>query len=374
MKRISDNFLTMLLPLTVVAATAFSLVAAVAFRMGATTAGFVFATLSIVGWIGLFAEFFLLYDIIIDKWLSKDRSVLTASWFVISLLLAFILTPDKHTDWSTCIIMASLFAVVFLLPCIIGMAYGKQIKSWMLQRCNSLVPKKQQHTDEPIEKQIEALLSASTPPVTMKQEDEIRHYDSLVSKVQPEQIRRLPESLQTNDALFLLVLFREDGYLDTDFQPLMKKEDDEINQTLYAYIASALCAALKIRKGKWVIFEKFWPLNNGAQLASNFKTAYRDNPSSETRHLRPRRVQEGLTCIIRTILFLVPVTVTRWRDFLCPSENRPVSFRAYKLPCTDYQGLWRVYSSLILRFCSIYSCIYNPQCSLFVSFIVIVSG
>ena len=99
MKRISDNILTMLLPLTVVAATAFSLVAAVAFRMGATTAGFVFATLSIVGWIGLVAEFFLLYDIIIDKWLSKDRSVLTASWFVISLLLAFILTPDCIFRW-----------------------------------------------------------------------------------------------------------------------------------------------------------------------------------------------------------------------------------------------------------------------------------
>ena len=285
MKRISDNFLTMLLPLTVVAATAFGLVAAVAFRMGETTAGFVFATLSIIGWIGLFAEFFLLYDIIIDKWFSKDRSVLTASWFVLSLLLAFILTPDKHTDWSTCIIMVSLFAVVFLLPCTIGMAYGRQIKSWMLQRWNSLVPKKRQHADEPIERQIEAVLSASTPPATMKQEDEIRHYDNLVSKVQPEQIRRLPESLQTNDALFLLVLFREDGYLDTDFRPLMKKEDDEINQTLYAYIASALCAALKIRKGKWVIFEKFWPLNNGAQLASNFKTAYRDNPSEHQRHI-----------------------------------------------------------------------------------------
>lgn len=219
MKRISDNYLTMLLPLTVVAATAFSLVAAIAFRMGATTAGFVFAALSIVGWIGLFAEFFLLYDIIIDKWLSKDRSVLTASWFVISLLLAFILTPDKHTDWSTCITMVSLFAVVFLLPCIIGMAYGKQIKLWLLQRWSRLVPKKRQYTDEAEEKQIEALLSASTPP------------------------------------------------------SIMKQEDDEINQTLYAYIASALCAALKIRKGKWVIFEKFWPLNNGAQLASNFKTA-----------------------------------------------------------------------------------------------------
>lgn len=285
MKRLSDNFLTMLLPLTVVAATAFGLVAAVAFRMGATTAVFVFATLSIVGWIGLFAEFFLLYDIIIDRWLSKDRSVLTASWFVISLLLAFILTPDKHTDWSTCIVMVSLFAVLFLLPCIIGMAYGKQIKSWLLQRWNRLIPKKRQYTDEAGKKQIEALLSASTPPSMMKQEEEIRHYDSLVSKVQPEQIRRLPEPLQTNDALFLLVLFREDGYLDTDFRPLMKKEDDEINQTLYAYIASALCAALKIRKGKWVIFEKFWPLNNGAQLASNFKTAYRDNPSEHQRHI-----------------------------------------------------------------------------------------
>lgn len=59
MKLLSDNFLTMLLPLTVVAATAFGLVAAVAFRMGATTAAFVFTALSIVGWIGLVVEFFL---------------------------------------------------------------------------------------------------------------------------------------------------------------------------------------------------------------------------------------------------------------------------------------------------------------------------
>lgn len=285
MKRISDNFLTMLLPLTVVAATAFSLVAAVAFRMGATTAVFTFATLSVVGWIGLVAEFFLLYDIIIDMWFTKDRSVLTASWFMISLLLAFIFTPDKHMDWSTCIIMLSLFAVVFLLPCIIGMSYGKRIKLWMVQRWNKLIPKKQQSMDGLVEKQIEAVLSASTPPATMKQEDEIKHYDALVFQVKPELIMKLPETLQTNDALFLLVLFREDGYLDMDFQPLMKKEDDEINQTLYAYIASALCAALKIKKGKWVIFEKFWPLNNGAQLASNFKTAYRDNPSEHQRHI-----------------------------------------------------------------------------------------
>ena len=285
MKRLSDNFLTMLLPLTVVAATAFGLVAAVAFRMEATTAAFVFTALSIVGWIGLVVEFFLLYDIIIDKWLSKDRSVLTASWFVVSLLLAFILTPDKHMDWSTFIVMASLFAVLFLLPCIIGMAYGERLKSWFRQRWNRLVPGKRQAVDKQVEKQIEAVLSTPTPPVAMKQEDEIRHYDNLISQVQPEQIKKLPEALQTNDALFLLVLFREDGYLGADFQPLMKKEDDEINQTLYAYIANALCAALKIRKGKWVIFEKFWPLNNGAQLASNLKAASKDNPSEHQRHI-----------------------------------------------------------------------------------------
>lgn len=312
MKRISDNYLTMLLPLTVVAATAFGLVASIAFRMGATTAGFAFATLSIVGWIGLFAEFFLLYDIIIDKWLSKDRSVLTASWFVISLLIAFILTPDKHTDWSTCITMVSLFAVVFLLPCIIGMAYGKQIKSWLLQRWSRLVPKKQQYTDEAEEKQIEAVLSASTPPTTMKQEDEIRHYDSLVSKVQPELIRKLPESLQTNDALFLLVLFREDGYLDTDFRPLMKKEDDEINQThlrLYrqcplrspqnqerqmGHLREVLAAQQRRTAGKQ-LQDRLQGQPVRTPEAYRQTAAQGDPPSSEARHLRPRRVQEGLT-------------------------------------------------------------------------------
>ena len=247
MKRLSDNFLTMLLPLTVVAATAFGLVAAVAFRMEATTAAFVFTALSIVGWIGLVIEFFLLYDIIIDYWLSKDRAVLSASWFVISLVLAFILTPDKHLDWSTVIVMVSLFAVLFLLPYIIGMACGKQVKSWLFQRWNKLMPKKPQTTKEQTDSHIETVLSISASSMPMKQEDEIRHYDPLVSQLQPELVNKLPDALQTNDALFLLVLFREDGYLDADFQPLMKKEDDEINRTLYAYIANAMCAALKIR-------------------------------------------------------------------------------------------------------------------------------
>lgn len=72
-----------------------------------------------------------------------------------------------------------------------------------------------------------------------------------------------------------------------------------------------------------------------------------------------------------------PLPCSRHRNpmagFLCPSVNRPVSFRTYKLPCADYPGLWRVYSSLILRFAPVYTCVYNSQSSLFVSFIVIAS-
>lgn len=285
MKRLSDNFIVLLLPLTAVAATALGIVAVVAFRMEVTTAGFIFTALSLAVWISLMAEFFLLYDTIIDRWFSKGRSVLTAIWFLVSLLLAFIFTPDKRVDWNTGIIMLSLLAVFFLLPYIIGMTYGKRIESWLCERWDRLFPKQSRTTEEQVDRHIEAVFSTPASSAPMKQEDEIRHYDRLVSQVPPELIKRLPESLQTNDALFLLVLFREDGYLDTDFQPVMKKEDDEINQTLYAYIASAVCAALKIRKGKWVIFEKFWPLHNGAQLASNLKTASKGNPSEHQRHI-----------------------------------------------------------------------------------------
>ncbi|MEI3459520.1 MAG: hypothetical protein V8R28_22225 [Bacteroides cellulosilyticus] len=285
MKRLSDNSLMMLLPLTVVAATAFGVVAAVAFHMESATAGFVFSALSMAGWIGLLVEFFLLYDLIIDKWFSKDRSVLTVSWFVVSLLLAFIITPDKHVNWSTFMVMLSLFAVLFLLPRVIGMAYGTRIRSWLQRQWRTFVPKRKQDTDKPADRQIESILSASTPPSMPRQEDETRHYDSLVAKVRPESVRMLPEALRTNDALFLLVLFREDGYLDADFRPLMKKDDGGINQTLYAYIADALCAALKIRKGKWVIFGKFWSLNNGAQLAGNLRSASKGNPTEHQRHI-----------------------------------------------------------------------------------------
>ncbi|MDD5970810.1 MAG: hypothetical protein PUC48_03865 [Paraprevotella sp.] len=83
----------------------------------------------------------LLYDSITDKWLSKDRSVIAATWFLLSLLLPFILTPDKHLDWSTAIVMLSFFAVIFLLPYMVCMVYGKQISSFLLKLWNDKLKK-----------------------------------------------------------------------------------------------------------------------------------------------------------------------------------------------------------------------------------------
>ena len=97
----------MLLPQTLTAAIALTMFAVIAFRMEANTEGFVFSFFSLFAWIALVSEFFLLYDSIIDKRLSKDRSVIAATWFLLSLLLSFMLTPDKHLDWSTAIVMLS---------------------------------------------------------------------------------------------------------------------------------------------------------------------------------------------------------------------------------------------------------------------------
>lgn len=96
MNRPKDTFLIMLLPQTLTAAIALTMFAVIAFRMEANTEGFVFSFFSLFAWIALVSEFFLLYDSIIDKWLSKDRSVIAATWFLLSLLLSFMLTPDKH--------------------------------------------------------------------------------------------------------------------------------------------------------------------------------------------------------------------------------------------------------------------------------------
>ena len=142
MNRPKDTFLIMLLPQTLTAAIALTMFAVIAFRMEANSEGFVFSFFSLFAWIALVSEFFLLYDSIIDKWLSKDRSVIAATWFLLSLLLSFMLTPDKHLDWSTAIVMLSLFAVIFLLPYMVCMVYGRHISSFLLRLWNDKLKKK----------------------------------------------------------------------------------------------------------------------------------------------------------------------------------------------------------------------------------------
>ena len=277
MNRPKDTFLIMLLPQTLTAAIALTMFAVIAFRMEANTEGFVFSFFSLFAWIALVSEFFLLYDSIIDKWLSKDRSVIAATWFLLSLLLSFILTPDKHLDWSTAIVMLSLFAVIFLLPYMVCMVYGRQISSFLLRLWNERVMKRKKGMEETVSKTEEAqTITPSSTPKSMSQEEEAAYYEKMVAGIPSDIKAQFPQPLQSEDALFLMLLLREGGFLDNELRPAIMKEDGEINQTLYAYIADAVCTALNIRQGKWKIFEKLWPINNGTQTVSRYKQETKD--------------------------------------------------------------------------------------------------
>lgn len=302
MNRPKDTLLIMLLPLTLTAAIALTMFAVIAFRMEANTEGFVFSFFSLFAWIALVCEFFLLYDSIIDRWLSKDRSVIAATWFLLSLLLSLILTPDKHLDWSTAIVMLSLFAVIFLLPYMVCMVYGRQISSFLLRLWNERVMKRKKGMEETVSKTEEAqTITPSSTPKSMSQEEEAAYYEKMVAGIPSDIKAQFPQPLQSEDALFLMLLLREGGFLDNELRPAIMKEDGEINQTLYAYIADAVCTALNIRQGKWKIFEKLWPINNGTQTVSRYKQETRD---SSTQH------QKKIARLLRKAIRLRPALDT----------------------------------------------------------------
>lgn len=300
MNRPKDTFLIMLLPQTLTAAIALTMFAVIAFRMEANTEGFVFSFFSLFAWIALVSEFFLLYDSIIDKWLSKDRSVMAATWFLLSLLLSFILTPDKHLDWSTAIVMLSLFAVIFLLPYMVCMVYGRQISSFLLRLWNERVMKRKKGMEETVSKTEEAqTITPSSTPKSMSQEEEAAYYEKMVAGIPSDIKAQFPQPLQSEDALFLMLLLREGGFLDNELRPAIMKEDGEINQTLYAYIADAVCTALNIRQGKWKIFEKLWPINNGTQTVSRYKQETKDASTQYQKQIarllrKATRIRPGL--------------------------------------------------------------------------------
>ena len=274
MKKNTENFMMMLLPVTLVAAIVFTIIATVAFNMESPTAGFTFTTLAAVFWIGLLVEFFLLYEAIVDRWFSRDRSVIAAIWFVVSIVLAFTFTPDKNVDWHTVLSISGWFCVLFFIPYIVCLRYAPRLL------------KKFRKAKEPMEDiHIQEALNANYTPSTMQEEEERKHYDELIAKISPEIVSSLPEKLQNNDALFLLTIFREDGYLDSSFMPTIMVEDGKVNQTLYAYIADAISSALKMKMGKWPTFETFWSIGNCSQLVTNFRTKTREAPTDHQRRI-----------------------------------------------------------------------------------------
>ena len=139
------------------------------------------------------------------------------------------------------------------------------------------------------------------PPATksMNPEEEIAYYEKKVASI-PSNIKdQLPQTLQSEDALFLLLMLQEGGFLDNELKPAIRKEDGEINQTLYAYIADAVCTALNIRQGKWKIFEKLWPINNGTQTVSRYKQETRDSSTQHQKKIarllrKATRIRPGL--------------------------------------------------------------------------------
>ena len=270
-----------LLPATLVAAIVFSIITISAFHMNSPTAGFIFITISSICWIAIIVEFMLVYEALIDNWFSKDRSVIAAIWFVISIFLAIELTCDKGVSTATFLTAMILFPVIFMIPYILGVRYGAVIMRPLQKMYDRLF----KHGKAGKGRNIDAVISSSPISPRMRQDDECELYGKMIGELDTTLVKGLPDKLQSNDALFLLVLFREDGYLDQDLKPTITREQNEINQTLYAFIADVISMALTIHLGKWSTFEEISSLRNGAQLLSNFKAQSKANPTEHQKRI-----------------------------------------------------------------------------------------
>ena len=159
---------------------------------------------------------------------------------------------------------------------------------------------KKKRMEETVSKTEEAqLITPSSAPKSMSQEEEAEYYEKMVAGIPSDIKTQFPQPLQSEDALFLMLLLREGGFLDNELRPAIMKEDGEINQTLYAYIADAVCTALNIRQGKWKIFEKLWPINNGTQTVSRYKQETKDASTQYQKQIarmlrKATRIRPGL--------------------------------------------------------------------------------
>jgi len=280
MKKTSvERILGLWLPVTGAMLVLFAGLAMAAFANSATTAGFVFATMAGLAAVAVLLEFLLVYETLVDRWFSRDRSIVAAVWFVVSLCLAVWLTPDKTVDWQTVVKVAIVFAVLFFVPYLLAMKFGRRIMQYISARLGL------SHKPDVEDTNIKTVLAQSSDPKHIDTDEEIRKYDTLIAALSPDLVKSLPQPLQSRDALFLLVLLSEEGFLDNKFRPLiMDGRTGKPNQSLYAYIAHAMSLSLVIAD-KWHVFEPFWSLRNGAQLLNNHLSKTRDEPTEYQRRI-----------------------------------------------------------------------------------------
>ena len=275
MKPKDFSSIIMLVPITAIVALASTIAAIVFHGLGYESLLLVFSLIAFFSWAGLLVEFGLMYQTIVDRWFTKDRSIFTAIWFVVSLFVAIMLTPNHGWSWQTFVVPVIIFIPLFFIPYYIGMRYGKRLKK--------LLPQADQNRLAEQERQIEANIAKTTLDPKMSEQSEREYYDNLVNQLSPEFVKTLPEKLQSNNALFLLILFRENGFLNQDFKPVITNEVKEIHQSLYAYLADCLSAALVINNRKWAVFSEFWGINNGAQSLQSYKAT---NKKATTQHTK----------------------------------------------------------------------------------------
>lgn len=274
-----EKILGIWLPVTAAAIILFALLALFAFNKDVTAAGFIFATLSGCAIIAMIVEFLLVYETLVEMWFKRDRSIVAAVWFVVSLCLAIQFTPDKSADWQTVVRIAAIFAVLFSVPYLLAKKFGGRITESLSARLSL------QHKPCDEHEQIKAVLAQTSNPKHMGTDEEIKKYDDLIAGLSPELVKSLPQLLQRHDALLLLVLLQEEGFLNNDFLPtIIDGRTGKPNQSLYAYIANAVSLSLVINE-KWQVFEPFWSLKNGAQLLSAYKTKAGNTPSEHQVHI-----------------------------------------------------------------------------------------
>ncbi len=260
-----ERILGIWLPVTAVAAMALTLVALATKEVVSAGTTLALGGCSGAVWLAVVVELMLVYEALVERWFSKDRSVWATAWFVISLALTVWLTPDKDLKIATFAIAAGIFAVLFFLPYFVVRKFYKDRKPML----------------KPV---VTPMAAEATKPLS-KQEEEKRHYREAIDAIPAKTLNSIPELLRTDNGKFLFVLFRESDYLDEKFMPTKVGQSGGINQSLYSFVAHTITSALRIKMHKWPDFESWWRLNEPSKKLHDYKQATKDKPNEDQKHI-----------------------------------------------------------------------------------------